>query len=65
MLTGKGLAEYAISKIGTPYVFGAKIDDGVLTQERVNTLSKTYYSIFTTVYLRKIVNKKFGRSNMY
>ena len=30
-LTGKGLADFAISKIGTPYVYGAKGADGKLT----------------------------------
>lgn len=56
-LTGTGLAEFAKSKKGTPYVYGAKGADGKLTQTRVNSLAKAYPSIFTTNYLNKIKKK--------
>lgn len=57
-LTGTGLAEFAKSKVGTPYVYGAKGADGVLTQARVNFLAKSYPSVFTQTYKNKIKNKK-------
>lgn len=52
-LTGKGLAAFAKSKIGTPYVYGAKGADGVFTSQRLNTLSKAYPSMFTASYIAK------------
>lgn len=57
-LTGVGLAEFAKSKVGTPYVYGAKGADGVLTQSRVNSLARSYPSVFTQSYLNKIKSKK-------
>lgn len=53
-ITGKGLAKFATSKIGTPYVYGAKGADGPLTQDRVNWLARNYPNIFTSIYLKKI-----------
>lgn len=57
-LTGKGLGEFAESKKGTPYVYGAKGADGKLTQTRVNTLAEAYPNMFTPSYLNKIRTKK-------
>lgn len=55
-LTGKGLVEFALSKIGTPYVYGAKGADGIFTQAKFDWLSKNYPSVFTPMY--KIKAKK-------
>ena len=52
-LTGVGLAEFAKSKVGTPYVYGAKGSYGVLTLNHLNTLSKSYPNIFTSSYIAK------------
>jgi hypothetical protein len=38
--TAKGLADYARSKIGTPYIYGAKME--VLTEAKYNALKKLY-----------------------
>lgn len=56
-LTGKGLASFASSKLGTPYVYGAKGADGKFTQSRLNWLAKNYPGTFTTSYIKKA--KKF------
>lgn len=52
-LTGVGLANFAKSKIGTPYVYGAKGADGVFTLERLNSLAKAYPNMFTQSYIAK------------
>jgi len=56
-LTGKGLADFAISKLGVPYVYGAKGADGIFTENRLNNLAKNYPNMFTLVYKSKA--KKF------
>lgn len=53
MFTGKGLAEFAISKLGTPYVYGAKGYNGPFTLALLNWLIENYKSIFTTSYIAK------------
>lgn len=52
-LTGQGLANFAISKKGTPYVYGAKGSYGVFTSSRLNSLTKLYPSTFTSTYINK------------
>ena len=52
-LTGRGLATFAKSKVGTPYVYGAKGADGKLTLARLNSLKKSYPDMFTTSYYNK------------
>lgn len=52
-LTGKGLAAFAISKLGTPYVYGAKGADGKFTQTKLNWLAKSYPNVFTKSYIAK------------
>ena len=59
VLTGEGLASFSKSKVGTPYVYGAKGADGKLTQTRVNWLAKNYPSVFTSKYLKKIKDRKY------
>lgn len=58
-LTGKGLAKFAASKAGTPYVYGAKGADGPLTQARVNWLAAHYPNVFTAGYLKKIKDRHY------
>ena len=52
-LTGKKLAEFVVTKIGTPYVYGAKGADGKLTMDRLNYLRKNYPSVITSSYYLK------------
>ena len=56
-LTGVGLANFAKSKKGTPYIYGCKGADGKVTQAKVNSLARTYPSVFTSSYLYKIKRK--------
>lgn len=57
-LNGEDLKKFCISKIGTPYVYGAKLQDGPLTQAKVNWLAKNYPKMFTQTYLNKIARKQ-------
>lgn len=52
-LTGKGLATFAKSKVGTPYVYGTKLSDGPLTKTKLNQLKKLYPSVITASYYNK------------
>lgn len=58
ILTGQGLAEYAISKKGTPYFYGAKIQDGVLTTAKMTSMHKLYPKIVTNSYINKAIKQK-------
>lgn len=58
ILTGNDMVEFAIGKINTPYVYGAKIQEGPLTQNKVDTMHRMYPTIVNDAYLRKIVAKK-------
>lgn len=51
MKTGKGMTEYAISKLGTPYFYGAKIRDGALTESKMQTMHNMYPAIVTLAYI--------------
>ncbi|MDO5572963.1 MAG: peptidoglycan-binding protein [bacterium] len=51
MLTGQGLADYAVSKIGTPYVYGFKME--IVTEEKIKRLAKAYPNIYTAAYITK------------
>lgn len=57
-LTGRLLSKFVTSKIGTPYVYGAKGADGPLTADKYNWLAKNYPKIFTASYKKKIADKK-------
>ena len=57
-LNGNDMKKFVISKIGTPYVYGAKFQHGPLTQQRVDTLARQYPKMFTQTYLNKIKNKQ-------
>lgn len=52
--TGQELAAFAQSKLGTPYVYGAKGANGPLTQQQVDSLSLAYPNVFTAAYRAKI-----------
>ncbi len=64
-LTGKGLAEFGKSKIGTPYFYGAKIQEGVLTENKVKVMHKLYPTIVTSSYIAKTRAKnQIGKVNV-
>lgn len=48
-LTGKGLADYATSKLGTPYFYGSKMDK--LTRDRMDKLHFMYPGVVTKQYM--------------
>lgn len=52
-LIGVELAEHCKSKLGTPYVYGAKGSYGKLTQSHLNSLILSYPDIFTNMYVTK------------
>lgn len=52
-LTGKELAQFALSKLGTPYVYGAKGALGNLSQSWLNVLIRSYPGIYTPSYITK------------
>lgn len=53
--TGQGLADFAKSKLGTPYFYGAKWN--VLTEAYMAQMHKMYPSIVTNSYMQKARNK--------
>lgn len=57
-LTGQGLADFVLGKVGTPYVYGAKGADGPFTQRKFNSLKASYPKTFTQSYINKIISKK-------
>lgn len=60
--TGKGLVEYAKSKIGTPYFYGSKMN--VLTEEKMQALHKQYPSTVTLAYMALArLKKQVGKIN--
>lgn len=58
MLYGRELAKFVTSKIGTPYVYGAKGADGPLTQTKYDYLCRNYPNIFTPTYKKKVIDKR-------
>ena len=59
-LTGKGLANFVKTKLGTPYVYGAKGADGKFTSSKLSFLARNYPSMFTATYQAK-ARKFIGR----
>lgn len=53
--SGAELAEYALSNIGTPYFFGAKMN--VLTENYMAQMHKLYPGTVTTNYMQKARNR--------
>ena len=56
-MTGEALADFAVSKLGTPYVYGTKGADGPFTKARLNQLTTAYKEVFSLSYRAKA--KKF------
>lgn len=56
-LTGKGLAEYGKSKLGTPYFYGAKIHEGALTENKMAVMHSMYPGVVTDSYIAKARQK--------
>lgn len=52
-LTGQGLADFVLTKVGTPYVYGTKGADGKFTQSRFDWLARNYPGTFTAAYKNK------------
>lgn len=55
ILTGQGLADYAISKIGTPYFYGSKMT--VLTDAFMQNMHRLYPNVVTNAYISKAIHK--------
>lgn len=55
-MTGKELAEYAISKVGTSYFYGAKME--ILSEYKMLWLHQHYPNVVTSAYIAKAKNKK-------
>ena len=63
MKTGKGLATFAIKKIGTPYFYGSKMTK--LTEDFMKSMHKAYPSVVTSSYMAKARNKhQVGKVNV-
>lgn len=52
-MSGKELAKFALSKLGVPYVYGAKGGNGVFTLAYLLYLASRYLDIFTKGYVSK------------
>lgn len=52
-LTGTGLAEFAVSKLGMPYFYGAKITYGVLTEKFMCGMHQKFPDMVDENYLKK------------
>ncbi|MCR5755622.1 MAG: peptidoglycan-binding protein [Acetatifactor sp.] len=60
--TGIGMAEYAISKIGTPYFYGSKMQ--VLTKQYMDAMHALYPKIVTDKYIKKAWDRgQVGKTN--
>lgn len=65
MLTGNGLADYARAHLGTPYFYGAKILEGVLTEAKMATIHRMYPKVVTNSYMAKARRKgQVGKVNV-
>lgn len=54
-LTGNGLAQYAIGKLGTPYFYGMKME--TLTNTKADTMHRLYPNTVTDAYIQKAKDK--------
>ena len=62
-MTGKELAEYAKSKVGTPYFYGSKMD--ILTEDKMRWLHSHYPGTVTNTYMNKARKKgQVGKINV-
>ena len=53
MRTGEGLVSYAKEYLGTPYFYGAKIPEGILTENKMKIMHTMYPKIVTAAYMKK------------
>lgn len=53
MKTGSGLVEYARQYLGTPYFYGSKIPEGILTENKMEIMHAMYPGIVTDSYMAK------------
>ena len=53
MKTGSGLVEYAGQYLGTPYFYGAKIPEGILTENKMKLMHAMYPKVVTASYMEK------------
>jgi hypothetical protein len=59
-LSGKELSVFALSKLGVPYVYGAKGLYGTFTKSQLDGLARSYPNMFTSSYIAK-ANKFIGK----
>ena len=52
-LTGRGLADFAERRIGTPYFYGAKISHGILTEKFMSALHEKLPDLVTNDYIEQ------------
>lgn len=64
-MTGQGLVEYGLSMVGTPYFYGSKVTNGVLTENYMLQMHKMYPTKVTTSYMAKArKNGQVGKINV-
>ena len=65
MKTGSGMVEYARQYLGTPYFYGSKIPEGILTENKMKIMHAMYPGIVTDSYMAKARNRgQVGRVNV-
>lgn len=63
MKTGKGLADYAMNKLGMPYFYGSKMN--VLTESYMALMHERYPKMVSTSYMKKARDKgQVGKINV-
>lgn len=63
--TGNGLADYARSKVGTPYFYGSKIQYGYLTESYMSKMHAAYPKTVTAYYIGKArAKRQVGKVNV-
>lgn len=64
-LTGKGLADFALCRIGMPYFYGSKITYGVLTEKFMREMHCKFPDLVNDDYLKKArEQKQVGKINV-
>lgn len=65
MKTGSGMVEYARQYLGTPYFYGAKISEGILTENKMKLMHAMYPKVVTGSYMAKArSNRQVGKVNV-
>ena len=65
MKTGSGMVEYARQYLGTPYFYGSKIPEGILTENKMKIMHAMYPGIVTDSYMTKARSRgQVGRVNV-